>query len=139
MSKEGANWREQGGNVDGEKKCYQELHDDGAQMMHGSTMGVRTGLSFYTSAAQPATPPYLGSLQSFTPENSGLEKSRIEGGVKICLEFMRWDITSGFQLLRGGRWMVWQQQAWWQLSMYAPGERPSFRSRSAAQHRLSEL
>ena len=75
MSKEGANWREQGGNVDGEKKCYQELHDDGAQMMHGSTMGVRTGLSFYTSAAQPATPPYLGSLQSFTPENSGLEKS----------------------------------------------------------------
>ena len=91
-------------------------------------MGVRTGLSFYTSAAQPATPPYLGSLQSFTPENSGLEKSRIEGGVKICLEFMRWDITSGFQLLRGGRWMVWQQQAWWQLSMYAPGERPSFRS-----------
>ena len=71
--------------------------------MHGSTMGVRTGLSFYTSAAQPATPPYLGSLQSFTPENSGLEKSRIEGGVKICLEFMRWDITSGFQLLRGGK------------------------------------
>ena len=85
MSKEGANWREQGGNVDGEKNCYQELHDDGAQMMHGSTMGVRTGLSFYTSAAQPATPPYLGSLQSFTPENSGLEKSRIEEGVKICL------------------------------------------------------
>ena len=31
-------------------KSHQELHDDGAQKMCGSTMGVSGGLSFYTSA-----------------------------------------------------------------------------------------
>ena len=60
-SKEGANWREQGGNIDGEKNCYQELHDDGAQKMCGSTMGVSGGLSFYTSgrATSNASRPAL--------------------------------------------------------------------------------
>ena len=104
-SRESANWREQGGNVDGEKNCYQELHDDGAQMMHGSTMGVRTGLSFYTSAAQPATPPYLGSLQSFTPENSGLEKSRIAGGSKYVLNLCAGTLHQVFNCCVGeGGW-----------------------------------
>ena len=34
--------------TEGFKEAYQELHDDGAQMMCGSTMGVWSGLSFYT-------------------------------------------------------------------------------------------
>ena len=32
--------------------------------MCGSTMGVWSGLSFYTSAAQPATPPIPASLSN---------------------------------------------------------------------------
>ena len=45
----------------GFKEAYQELHDDGAQMMCGSTMGVSGGLSFYTSgrATSNASRPAL--------------------------------------------------------------------------------
>ena len=42
-------------------KSHQELHDDGAQKMCGSTMGVSGGLSFYTSgrATSNASRPAL--------------------------------------------------------------------------------
>ena len=73
----------------------------------GALWASQTRLSFYTSAAQPATPP---DQRFFTPEKSGWESREIQLKVKgnTFLDFCILKVQQVFNW--GSLWlMVWQQ------------------------------